>query len=113
MNYLDFYHFLEGLTVYAEWDKYIDHRSKHRRFKPRPNDWTDKKQIYMAFERLFERYRHSIMVVSYRSDGVPTEAELVNLLRRYKSSVRVERYGQYKYALSTNSESQEILLIGQ
>lgn len=113
VNYLDFYHFLEGLTVYAEWDKYIDHRSKHRRFKPRPNDWTDKKQIYMAFERLFERYRHSIMVVSYRSDGVPTEAELVNLLRRYKSSVRVERYGQYKYALSTNSESQEILLIGQ
>ncbi len=113
VNYLDFYHFLEGLTMYAEWDKHIDRRSKHRRFKPRPNDWTDKKRIHTAFERLFERYHNSIMVVSYRSDGVPTEAELVNLLRRHKSSVRVERFGQYKYALSTNSESQEILLIGQ
>jgi len=113
VNYLDFYHFLEGLMVYGEWDKHIDHRSKHRRFKPRPNEWTDKNRIHGAFERLFERYQKSILVVSYRSDGIPAESELVNLLQRYKQWVQVGRYGQYKYVLSNNAESQEVLLIAQ
>ena len=112
VNYLDFYHFLEGLTLYPEWDRHIDHRSKHRRFKPRPSEWTDKNRIHTAFERLFERYRNSILVVSYRSDGIPSEADLVELLQRYKSTVRVEHYGQYKYVLSTDVQSEEILLIG-
>lgn len=113
VNYLDFYHFLEGLLVYPEWDQQIDHRSKHRRFKPRPSEWTDKNRIHGAFERLFERYRQNILVISYRSDGIPAESELIDLLRRYKRQVRIERYGQYKYVLSTNAESQEILLIAQ
>jgi adenine-specific DNA methylase len=113
VNYLDFYHFLEGLLVYPEWDQHIDHRSKHRRFKPRPNEWTDKNRIHGAFERLFERYRQSTLVISYRSDGIPAESELIDLLRCYKSEVRVERYGQYKYALSLNAESQEVFLIAQ
>lgn len=113
VNYLDFYHFLEGLLLYPEWDKHIDHRSKHRRFKPRPSEWTDKHRIHGAFAQLFERYQKSILVVSYRSDGIPAEPELIDLLRRYKRQVRVARYGQYKYVLSTNAESQEILLIAQ
>ena len=112
VDYLDFYHFLEGLTMYDEWEKHIDYRSKHRRLKRRPSAWTDKNQIHAAFERLFERFQHSIIVVSYRSDGIPSEAELVSLLKQYKQHVRVEHFGQYKYALSTNSEAKEILLIG-
>jgi len=112
VDYLEFYHFLEGLTMYSDWGKYIDYRSKHRRLKPQPGEWTDKEQIHSAFDRLFRRYRESILVVSYRSDGIPSEGELVSLLRRYKPNVRVEHFGQYKYVLSTNSESKEILLIG-
>ncbi|HEY4689796.1 MAG TPA: hypothetical protein VIK33_10820 [Anaerolineae bacterium] len=46
------------------------------------------------------------------SDGIPSESELASLLKRYKRHVRVEHFGQYKYVLSTNSESSEILLIG-
>jgi len=112
VDYLDFYHLLEGLTMYDVWGKHIDSGSKHRRLRPRPGPWTDKRQIRSAFDRLFSRYRESILVVSYRSDGIPSEAELVSLLRRYKSDVRVAHFGQYKYVLSTNSESKEILLIG-
>ncbi len=113
VDYLDFYHFLEGLTLYDEWDRHIDRHSKHLRFKPRPNEWTDKSRIHAAFDRLFDRYRDSILVVSYRSDGIPSVEELVGILRRYKANVRVEHYGQYKYALSTNGQSEEVLLIGQ
>lgn len=112
VDYLGFYHFLEGLTRYDEWGKNIDYRSKHRRLKPQPNEWTDRNRIHGAFDRLFDRYQRSIIVVSYRSDGIPSESELVSLLKRHKQNVRVEHFGQYKYVLSTNSESKEILLIG-
>ena len=112
VDYLGFYHFLEGLTMYEEWDAHIDRRSKHRRLKPRPSEWSDKRFIYEAFERLFRRYRDSMLVVSYRGDGIPSELELVALLKRYKRTVHVEHFGQYKYVLSTNAESHEILLIG-
>ncbi len=112
VNYLDFYHFLEGLALYDEWENHIDRKSKHLRFKPRKNDWTDKNKIHNAFYRLFQRYRNSIIVVSYRSDGIPSESELVSILREFKPNVRVERFGQYKYVLSNNSDSEEILLIG-
>ena len=112
VDYRDFYHFLEGLTMYDQWGRQIDHSSKHRRLKRQPNPWTDRHQIHAAFDRLFQRYRASIIVVSYRSDGIPTEAELVSLLKQYKQKVRVEYFGQYKYVLSTNSEAKEMILVG-
>jgi len=112
VDYLSFYHFLEGLTMYDEWGKHIDRRSKHHPLRTRPSEWTDRRRIRGAFDRLFRRYRDSILVVSYRSDGIPSESELVSLLKRYKSHVRVEHFGPYKYVLSRNSRSREILLIG-
>lgn len=112
VDYLEFYHFLEGLTMYEEWAESVDLQTKHRRLKRRPSDWTDKRRIHSAFEQIFQRFQNSLLVVSYRNDGIPAEDELASLLRKYKPHVRVEYYGQYKYALSTNSESKEILLIG-
>ena len=111
VDYRDFYHFLEGLTMYDDWERYIDRKSKHRRLKRQKNDWTDKKRIHAAFDRLFDRYRKSTLIVSYRGDGIPSESDLIALLERHKSNVRVEHYGQYKYVLSTNSRSREVLLI--
>ena len=112
VDYRDFYHFLEGLTMYDEWGQHIDHRSKHRRLKPQPSEWTDKNRIHGAFARLFERFQESIIVVSYRSDGIPSESDLVSMLGRYKRTVRVEHFGQYRYVLSTDGKSEEILLVG-
>ena len=112
VDYLGFYHFLEGLTIYDDWDKNIDHRSKHRRLKTRPSEWTDKNRIHGAFDRLFSKFQNSMIVVSYRSDGIPSESELSSMLKRYKSNVRVEHFGRYKYVLSIDSGSEEILLIG-
>lgn len=112
LDYLEFYHFLEGLTMYNEWIRYIDHRTKHRRLKRQPSEWVDRRSIHLAFDKVFQRYQDSIIVVSYRSDGIPSESELVSLLSQYKRHVRVEHYGQYKYVLSTNTQSKEILIIG-
>jgi adenine-specific DNA-methyltransferase len=112
VDYRDFYHFLEGLTIYDQWASQIDRRSRHLRLEREPNEWTDRQRVHAAFQRLFDRFRESILVVSYRSDGIPSEDELASMLRQVKRNVRVEHFGQYKYVLSTNAQSKEILLIG-
>ena len=112
VDYHAFYHFLEGLTRYAEWGDLVDFKSKHRRLSRQPNKWTDKRKVNAAFDALFRRYRDSVIVVSYRSDGIPSVANLTHILECYKTTVRVEHFGQYQYALSTNNKSSEVLLIG-
>lgn len=112
VDYQHFYHFLEGLTDYSDWDKRIDFGSKHRRLLPTPSIWSDKTQIHAAFERLFEHFAGSILVVSYRSDGIPTREELVNMLKRHKRIV-VQAALPQQYALSKNSSTHELLLIGR
>jgi len=112
VDYHGFYHFLEGLAHYAIWPAELDAGSKHRRLRRRPSPWIDKTQIHAALDRVFERYHDSILVVSYRSDGIPSQVELAALLRRYKRSVTVVAYGQYQYALSKNTHSSELLFIG-
>ena len=111
-DYADFYHFLEGLCNYDEWGDRIDWGSKHRRLVRCANPWTDKARIHSAFDGCFEHFAQSILVVSYRSDGIPSIEELRSLMARYKSDVQVKVFGDYRYALSTNGRSKETLLIG-
>ena len=113
VNYRNFYHFLEGLAYYYSWEKFVDYDSKHKRMVPKYSEWSDKKAIINAFDRLFARFKNSIIVVSYRSDGIPSEEKLTSLLKKYKSDVEVLHYGNYKYVLSKNNKSKELLLIGK
>jgi len=111
-DYLGFYHFLEGLVNYGNWQQMIDIKTKHKRLKGNATVWTDKKLIYSAFDQLFNKFKNSILVVSYRADGTPTLEELVDLLKIYKKNIREIERKNYKYVLSTN-HSEEALLIGQ
>jgi len=111
VDYLDFYHFLEGLVNYSSWHDLIDYKSKHRKLKSNGNIWINKNEIYKAFDRLFDKFKESILVVSYRSDGIPSIEELKDLLKKYKSSVEEIRHKNYKYVLS-HSKSEEVLLTG-
>lgn len=113
IDYRDFYHFLEGITQYKNWDEMVDYKSKHRKLLTRKNEWSNKSTIFDAFDRLFNNFKDSILVVSYRSDGIPTENELIKILKKYKSTVTNYHYGIYKYALSHNGDSKEMLLIGK
>lgn len=113
VDYRGFYHFLEGLANYEQWENLIDWKSKHRRILPMSNTWTNKKLILTAFEQLIKKFQDSILVISYRSDGIPTTDEILGLLTRYKNTVNVFAYGKYKYVLSTNKESKELLFIAK
>ena len=62
-------------------------------------------------EKLFKKFQNSILLVSYRYNGVPTINELVDMLKKYKMSIEIKKL-DYKYVLS-NGRSKEILIIAQ
>lgn len=109
VDYRDFYHFLEGLVNYDSWAEEIDYDSKHRRLMPQKSPWNDPASIAEAFDELIERHQDSILVISYRDDGIPSRDELMSILRRYKSQV-YEVTQPKKYVLS-NKKSRELLLV--
>ncbi|MDR3256204.1 MAG: DNA adenine methylase [Endomicrobium sp.] len=111
VNYLDFYHFLEGLTEYNSWQQKININSKHKKINSMPNVWNDKDKIEKAFDNLFKKYKNSILVVSYRNDGIPSISKLIELLAKYKKSIDVKQL-DYKYVLSCK-DSREILIIAK
>lgn len=113
VDYLDFYHFLEGMSDYTNWYSKVDYKSKHRKFKTQKSVWADKKRITEAFDQLFKKYKDSILVISYRSDGIPTPEELITILKKYKKEVKEVFRSDYKYALSKNGDSKEILIIAK
>jgi len=112
VDYLDFYHFLEGIVNYDSWADLIDDKSKHKRFKLNGSDWTSHQKIENSFERLISRFRDSTLVISYRSDGIPSIDKIVSFLEANNKSVTIYESCLMKYVLSTK-QSTEILIIGQ
>ncbi len=112
VDYLDFYHFLEGMVDYNIWATRVLNKYKHLPLKGRgTNPWTKAKQNYQMFEKVFKKFKDSTIVVSYRNDGTPTIEQLEELLSSYKEKV-ISHKISHKYALSKNGESHEVLLIG-
>jgi len=112
VDYLDFYHFLEGIVNYDNWNNQIDEKSKHKRLKLNGSDWTSPQKIEHSFERLINQFQDSTLVISYRSDGIPSIYKIVNLLESVHKSVTIYESRIMKYALSTK-KSTEILIIGR
>lgn len=110
VDYLDFYHFLEGMLDYDLWPERIAHKYKHKRLMGEKSLWCQKNKINDAFERLFSHFQDSILVVSYRSHGIPSEDELTEMLSLHKTDVHIHHV-DYKYVLS-HKNGQELLLIG-
>jgi adenine-specific DNA-methyltransferase len=111
VDYYHFYHFLEGLCDYDMWGKRIDYGSKNLRLKSKVNSWMRQETTVKAFERLFENFQDSIIIVSYRSPGSPSKSVLKTLLEQFKENVGVYSIRR-KYALSKRN-NHEILLIGE
>jgi adenine-specific DNA methylase len=100
VNYFTFYHFLEGLCSYRKWPKMIDYESINRCLVARNNSWgSDVEKVDGLFDKLFRRFQDSILLVSYRSPGIPSEHTLRILLEQFKRKVTVKRRA-HKYALS-------------
>ena len=110
--YRDFYHFLEGMVDYYDWEGAIDYTSKHRRLSSRTSPWEDRERIFPAFQSLLAKFRASTMVLSYRSDGLPTIEELTSFLNDLGKKTLV-REMPYQYALSNKRDCKEVLIIAR
>jgi len=111
VDYLAFYHFLEGICQYGKWNDYIDNKSRHKKFTSRYNKWNDKNEIREAFNLTFDKFRDSIIAVSYRNDGIPSIDEISADLQDYKENVEVHFSSEYKYVLS-KIPTKETLILG-
>lgn len=111
VDYRGFYHFLEGIVRYDDWAEMIDLKSKHRRLIPEKSAWQTASQIAEVFEAVIARHQGSILVISYRDDGIPSKDQLIAMLRQYKSQVH-EASQPIKYALA-HKKSHELLLIAK
>jgi len=113
VDYLDFYHFLEGLSRYEDWPGLIDPQSPRRGFRPVDtiSAWTDRNRIAGLLETVLDMHRRSIIALSYRNDGVPSVEDLVRMLKRHKRKVVIHERPRSPYALSKRGSS-ELLFIG-
>lgn len=109
-NYLDLYHFLEGLADYDNWKNNIDNYSLHKKMKNSESIWSDKNKNLEGFRSLFKNFQDSILVLSYRSDGIPEIQKIKEEMSKYKKNVIIHEI-DYKYALSKN-KTKEVFLVG-
>ncbi|MFX0124786.1 MAG: DNA adenine methylase [Candidatus Hodarchaeota archaeon] len=113
VDYRDYYHFLEGICNYDEWEDMIDLNSRHKRLKLIENEWTDSKQIFKAFENAISRFQDSILVISYRAPGIPRIDVLKDMLLSYKKKASIY-VKDYKYALTSKEKKiKEILIFSE
>jgi adenine-specific DNA-methyltransferase len=111
-DYLDGYHFLEGLVEYERWGERIDLTRKHRPYARRASPFLSAQSAPGALDALVGRAHDAqVVAISYRADGVPSVEELEAMLRRHgRKSRRFAR--RATYALSRR-ESGEVVLVGE
>ena len=113
-NYLNCYHFLEGISEYDIWADKIDYNTKNLRFKKQPNLF-DKNNIYNSLNIIFENFQDSIIVLSYKIGGTPSVEEIRSLMSNFKNNVSIVSK-HYKYALNKQNgnakHNREVLIIG-
>lgn len=116
-EYVRRYHFIEGLA--RDWKGVeIQENTKTKKFKSYPTPFSTKNGAYDAFDKLFSKFSDSILIVSYSSNSLPTQEDMVALMKKYKEHVEVVPV-DYKYAFGNQADAkthrnsvQEYLFIG-
>lgn len=114
-EYVRRYHFVEGLV--RDWEGVeMQWETKTKKFKNYPTPFSKKNETYEAFEYLFEKYKDSIIVVSYSSNALPTKEEMVQMMKEHKENVEVIEI-DYRYSFGNQSKEsknkvQEYLFVG-
>lgn len=116
-EYVRRYHFIEGLA--RDWKGVeIQEHTKTKKFKSYPTPFSTKNGAYEAFDKLFSKFSDSILIVSYSSNSLPTQEDMVSLMKKYKEHVEVVPV-DYKYAFGNQADAkthrnsvQEYLFIG-
>jgi adenine-specific DNA-methyltransferase len=110
-TYLSRYHFLEGLSNYENFTDNINFNKKNLEITINSNlDFESRDTFFENLQKLILRYRSSIIVISYRKNGVPSINELLLFIKTLKKNVNIYN-NKYSYALRRNNFEQEEVLI--
>lgn len=110
-NYLNFYHFLEGLADYQNWESRIGSSNKVIEISNNEHieSFTKKSRVLSSFEELIAKFSDRIIVLSYQSDGLPSKLEMVEIFEKNGKKVKVFEK-EHHYALSSKKSS-ELLFV--
>ena len=121
VDYVPKYHFLEGLVRYEEWPNLINTASPRKEIVDGYRPWVSREERLdgaplTALKQIFETYKESIIIVSYRDPGIPSIAAISEALQEVKPNVQMFRW-PYRYALAKqhplkNVIAHEVLLVG-
>lgn len=113
--YVKRYHFLEGLSKYWK-DEVIMENTKVKKIQKKFTPFSYRRTSVEAFEKLFEKFSRSILVLSYSSNAFPDLDTLVSMMKKHKSRVIVHekpyRYHFGNHAKVNRALVQEYLIIG-
>lgn len=115
VSYHSRYHFLEGLQFYSQLEHYINKDKANKEIEINVNDNFENKSTFIEhMHLLLDKYRHSIIALSYTSKGYPSIEELADILAQHKKHVSIVSLGKHSFALNRqNQDREEILLIGK
>lgn len=116
-EYVRRYHFVEGLA--RNWENVeIQQHTQTKKFKSYPTPFSTRKGSADAFDRLFKKFARSILIVSYSSNSLPTQDEMLAMMAKYKKKVEVipvdHRYsfGNQNIDDKNRNRVQEYLFVG-
>lgn len=116
-EYVRRYHFVEGLA--RDWKGVeIQQHTQTKKFKSYPTPFATRQGAADAFDHLFSKFANSILIVSYSSNSLPTQDEMIAIMAKYKQHVEVIPI-DYKYSFGNQSDAkthrnsvQEYLFVG-
>lgn len=116
-EYVRRYHFVEGLA--RDWNGVeIQEHTKTKKFKSYPTPFSTESGAESAFETLFEKYKDSVIVVSYSSNCLPNREKMIELLSSFKKHVEVipidytYGFGNQASAKTHRNRVKEYLFVG-
>ena len=89
-----------------------------KKFKSYPTPFSSRLGAAEAFDHLFRKFAQSILVVSYSSNSLPTQEEMLALMAKYKEHVEVipvdyrYSFGNQGAAKTHRNSVQEYLFVG-
>ena len=100
-DYLRRYHFVEGLSCYWQGVEIL-HHTKTKKLRKYYTPFDSRTEVNGAFERLFQKFSNSIIVVSYSSNSLPNREELYRMLKAVKGYVDVKDIN-HQYSFGTHA----------
>jgi len=116
-EYVRRYHFVEGIA--CDWeDVEIQWHTSTRKFKSYPTPFSSRKGASDAFDKLFNKYKDKILLVSYSSNSLPSLEDMVAIMSNYKKVEVVKIDYSYSFGNqgnnvdNNNNKAQEYLFLG-